>query len=433
MKKNNERLSRLFQGYYENTLSREETDELFQLLYREGDDEQLNALIVQAWQQLQEEAPRYTTSNSDSILNSILEDIHSRRDDRSEKQMPAKLFWLKRVAAAAFVVILAGAFYFIFRQRPVPAVTASTSPALLQKDSLYNNNKAILRLANGSVIVLDTLKSGAFTRQGNMQISKTADGQLLYKVKDSAGGVYATAINTISTPYGGQYQVQLQDGTKVWLNATSTLRFPVSFASNERRVSITGEVYFEVVRNVKKPFIVNIPGGAVEVLGTHFNVNAYDDEKVVKTTLLEGKVKVRQWSKVNDQSASAKTSAEKSVVLKPGEQAIAVASPLTTDPADSRHPGKVGNSPLTIDHSPDLEEVLAWKNNLFSFTDVGIEEVMRQAARWYHIRVQYKGTISQSEFNGKIPRTIKLAEFLNILRYKGINVSVTGQDVTIIN
>ena len=404
MKKNSERLSRLFQGYYEKTLSPEETDELFQLLHRESDDAELNALIQQAWLQLREEKPQYTTANSDSILNSILENIHNKRDDRSSAHVPAKLFTLKRVAAAAVVVLIAGAGYFLFRHTPDPAATASTSPVVLPKDTLSHNNinKAILRLANGSVIILDTLKSGAFTRQGNMQISKAKDGQILYKVEDSIAGFAATAINAISTPKGGQYQVLLQDGTKVWLNAMSTLRFPVSFSGSARQVELEGEAYFEVAKNTGKPFIVQSKRQQVTVLGTHFNVMAYGDERMLKTTLLEGSLRVS-----NNNAA---------VLLKPGEMAVLN-----------------GNEQLAVDHDADTGEETAWRDNLFNFRDAGIEEVMRQAARWYNIRVHYQGKIPQNEFNGKISRAIKLSEFLNILRYKGINVSMAGEDVTIIN
>ena len=412
MKRNSERLSRLFQGYYEKTLSPEETDELFQLLHRESDDEELNALIQQAWLQLREEKPQYTTANSDSILNSILENIHNKRDDRSSAHVQAKLFTLKRVAAAAVVVLIAGAAWFLFRHTPDPAATASTSPVVLPKDTLSHNNinKAILRLANGSVIILDTLKSGAFTRQGNMQISKAKDGQILYKVDDSIAGFAATAINAISTPKGGQYQVLLQDGTKVWLNAMSTLRFPVSFSGSARQVELEGEAYFEVATlsrlgrdsGQKMPFHVKTGRQDIEVLGTHFNVMAYGDERILKTTLLEGSLRVS-----NNNAA---------VLLKPGEMAVLN-----------------GNEQLAVDHDADTGEETAWKDNLFNFRDAGIEEVMRQAARWYNIRVHYQGKIPQNEFNGKISRAIKLPEFLNILRYKGINVSMAGEDITIIN
>ncbi|OQP63730.1 hypothetical protein A3860_22580 [Niastella vici] len=402
MKKNSERLSHLFQGYYEKTLSPEETDELFQLLNRESDDEQLNALIQQAWLQLREERPYYTTANSDIILNSIIEDIHHRRDDRVEERLPAKLFTLKRVAAAAIVVLLAGAVYFISRRTPAPAGTASTSPAVLQNDTLSAESKAILRLANGSVIVLDTLKSGATSRQGNMQISKAKDGQVLYKVVDSAAGFAPNAINTISTFNGGLYQVQLQDGTKVWLNAASTLRFPVTFSGSARQVELEGEAYFEVAKNTRKPFIVLSKRQQITVLGTHFNVMAYGDERILKTTLLQGSLRVS-----NNNAA---------VLLKPGEMAVLN-----------------GSEQLAVNHDADTGEEIAWKENLFNFRDAGIEEVMRQAARWYNIRVHYQGKIPQNEFNGKISRTIKLPEFLNILRYKGINISVAGQDITISN
>lgn len=402
MKENSERLSHLFQGYYEKTLSPEETDELFQLLHEQGDDDQLNDLILLAWQQLQEEKPHYTTTNSDSILNSILENIHNKRDDCSSAHVPAKLFTLKRVAAAAIVVLIAGAAYFLFRQTPGSSGSASI-PQVLQKDTLSNNNNnTILRLANGSVIILDTLKSGASARQGNMQISKEKDGQLLYKVEGSIAGPDATAINTLSTPNGGQYQVLLQDGTKVWLNAMSTLRFPVSFSGSARQVELEGEAYFEVAKNTGKPFIVQSKRQQVTVLGTHFNVMAYGDERILKTTLLEGSLRVS-----NNNAA---------VLLKPGEMAVLN-----------------GGEQLAVNHDADTDEETAWKDNLFNFRDAGIEEVMRQAARWYNIRVHYQGKIPQNEFNGKISRAIKLPEFLNILRYKGINVSMAGEDITIIN
>jgi ferric-dicitrate binding protein FerR (iron transport regulator) len=407
MKENSERLSRLFQGYYEKTLSPEETDELFQLLHEQGDDEKLNDLILLAWQQLQEDKPQYTTANSDSILNSILANIHNNRDDRSEAPTPAKLVTLKRVAAAAIVVLIAGAGYFIFRQTPGAAGTAATSPVAFQKDTQAHNNKAILRLANGSVIILDTLKSGAAARQGNMQISKEKDGQLLYKVEGNIAGAEATGINTLSTPNGSQYQVLLQDGTKVWLNAMSTLRFPVSFSDSARQVELEGEAYFEVATRrlgsgQKMPFHVKTGRQHIEVLGTHFNVMAYGDERILKTTLLEGSLRVS-----NNNAA---------VLLKPGEMAVLN-----------------GSEQLAVNRDADAGEETAWKDNLFNFRDAGIEEVMRQAARWYNIRVHYQGNIPQKEFNGKISRAVKLSEFLNILRYKGINVSMAGQDITIIN
>lgn len=409
MKNNSERLSRLFQGYYEKTLSREETDELFQLLNHESDDEQLNALIQQAWLQLQEDKPHYTTAHSDIILNSILEDIHNRRDDRSEERLPSKLFTLQRVAAAAIFVLLAGAAWFLFRQTSHTAGTASTLPVVVDTDSL-SYNKAILRLANGSVIVLDTLKSGATALQGNIQISKDKDGQVLYKVADSIAGFAANAVNTISTPNGGQYQLQLQDGTKVWLNAMSTLRFPVSFNGSARQVELEGEAYFEVATlyrpgrdaGQKMPFHVKTGRQNIEVLGTHFNVMAYGNERVLKTTLLEGSLRV-----------SNKNAA---VLLKPGEMAVLN-----------------GSEQLAVNHDANTGEETAWKDNLFNFRDAGIEEVMRQAARWYNIKVHYQGKIPQNEFNGKISRALKLPDFLEILRYKGINVSMAGEDITIIN
>jgi len=298
-------------------------------------------------------------------------------------------------------------------------------------------NKAILTLGNGATIILDSAHNGALAQQGNTQVVKTNDGQLLYNQTTKNSGNPLTTdpadsrhpdkfgnspltYNTLSTPRGGQYQLVLPDGSTVWLNAASSIRFPTAFTGNERNVEITGEAYFEVKKNAAMPFTVKMNNGAsVQVLGTHFNINAYDDESSSKVTLLEGSVKVgnRQSAIGNEEKAKDKNY---EVILKPGEQAIVVASPLTTD-----------HSPLTINHSPDIEEVMAWKNGAFQFNGSTIETVMRQVSRWYDVEVEYKGNISL-HFAGTISRNVNISQVLEMLeKAGGIKTTLKGNKVIV--
>jgi ferric-dicitrate binding protein FerR (iron transport regulator) len=275
----------------------------------------------------------------------------------------------------------------------------------------------MLTLADGRTITLDDVQNGILTKEGNTAVSKK-DGIVMYH--SPAGDAQPAAIisyNTLTTPRGGQYQLVLPDGSKVWLNAASSIKYPTAFTGNERKVEVTGEGYFEVAKNASMPFHVQVNNMDVEVLGTHFNINGYSDEPSIRTTLLEGSVKVRQWSMVNGQLKT-----ENEALLKPGEQAALAGthSPLTTH-----------HSPLTIDHSPNTEEVMAWKNGLFQFQDASIESIMRQVARWYDVQIEYKGKIN-NEFIGKIPRHVPVSSVLNILESTGwVHFTIVGKKIIV--
>jgi ferric-dicitrate binding protein FerR (iron transport regulator) len=256
---------------------------------------------------------------------------------------------------------------------------------------------------------------------------------------DAAAGTAKTVYNTLSTSRGKQYRLELPDGTRVWLNAASSIRFPTAFPNDMRRVEITGEAYFEVRplpasppaggegESAKVPFVVafTTPAGSageVQVLGTHFNINAYDDEAAAKTTLLEGKVKVVQSAIGNRQSASARASAnksaktaERSVVLKPGEQAVMSGA----------------NSPLTIHHSPDPDAVIAWKNGYFSFSETDMATLMRQIARWYDVEVEYAGAIPNRKFGGEISRNSNAAQVLKIMEESDVHFKISGRKIIV--
>jgi len=320
--------------------------------------------------------------------------------------MPKRRWW--KVAVAAAVIMALGFTLFLWQKK----YTHNTHGTLAVTDTTSvikpGIDKAMLILADGRQVVLDTTATGIVSKQGNTTIIN-GNGQLSYAGTDGKQEE-ATYYNTVRTGSGNQYRLVLPDGSHVWLNAASTLRFPTRFNGKERVVELTGEGYFEVAKNASIPFHVQVNNMEVEVLGTHFNVNAYDDEEAIKTTLLEGAVKV-QSAIGNRQSANA----ERSVVLKPGEQtAFSRSSQLS--------------KPIPV----QTEEVVAWKNGLFQFTDAPITTVMRQVARWYNVEVAYQGNVQQEIFSGTIPRTSGITQLIKILELtKTVKVSIEGRKLMI--
>ncbi|MHA4806802.1 FecR family protein [Flavitalea flava] len=331
----------------------------------------------------------------EELLERIIPSVQPLHQDRSPEIPLIRIAGrrLRWIAAASLLVVVCITGYLKLHVRAeVPADLALQSPSPL-KDISPGTNKAVLTLANGEQIVLDTAKGGAITKQGDIRIIKHEGGLLTYKGGDSREGTEASAsttaitYNTLTTPRGGQYKVTLSDGTRVWLNAASSLHYPTAFAGRERSVDVTGEAYFEVEKNPTMPFIVRVNGAEVRVLGTQFNIMAYGEEGEVNTTLVEGGVKI---SKGNN-----------SETLKPGQQARFT-------------PGGV----LTLVDDVDVEDIIAWKNNLFSFNDADIQTVMRQIARWYNIEVKYEGKVTQ-HFNGNISRTVNVSKVFSMLELTG--------------
>jgi transmembrane sensor len=302
-------------------------------------------------------------------------------------------------AAAAIVLMLTAGYWFYSQQKT--GTTQQPVAAEQVNDAAPGGNKAILTLADGSAVVLDTANNGMLSQQGSTRVQKTADGKLAYN--STSSGSNEVLYNTIATPRGGQYQMTLADGSRVWLNAASSLRFPVAFNGKERIVELTGEAYFEVAKNKSKPFKVKVAGTSeVEALGTHFNVHAYADEAAVTTTLLEGKVKVN-GNKTDE------------LILIPGEQ-----SQFYT------------NGELTKNKTADAEAVLAWKNGKFNFGDeASIETVMRQIARWYDVNVEYRGTVKGS-IGGSISRNVNASKVFEMLEMTGVvKFKIEGKKVIV--
>lgn len=309
-----------------------------------------------------------------------------------------QLVLYKRMALAASILLcLIAGLYLATRTSEPQQLTVSTL-----NDVKPGRNKAILTLADGSVIDLDNAKTGQIAAQNGIVVRKTANGKLEYIVKDAAGNSnQAISTNLISTPRGGQYQVTLPDGTKVWLNAASTLKYPSLFAQNERRVELQGEAYFEVAKDKNKPFRVATNQQTVEVLGTHFNINAYNDEELVKTTLLEGAVNVSNGTN--------------SLKLKPGQQALL----------------NLADAKLRMNPNVDVDKELAWKNDLFAFDNDDLKTIMRQISRWYDLDVVYQGKITDEKYVGEIPRNSNLSEVFKILELNHVHIDAKGKVLTV--
>ena len=303
---------------------------------------------------------------------------------------------VKMVGIAASILICFGVGIYFLNYRTEEKVLITKRHLT---DILPGKNRALLTLADGSVVDLNQAKAGEIAMQNGILIRKNANGELEYIVKDGASGISGS--NQVSTPRGGQYQVNLPDGTRVWLNAASSLKYPYSFKTNERLVELNGEAYFEVSKDKRRPFRVKTGKQTVEVLGTHFNINAYSDEAAVKTTLLEGAVRVS--------TASAK------VDIQPGEQSQFLN----------------GSSILSVDKNVDVDRVMAWKNDVFSFDNDDLKAVMRQIARWYDLDIVYKGKIGEERYVGEIPRSSNLAEVFRILELNHVHTEINGKTLTI--
>jgi ferric-dicitrate binding protein FerR (iron transport regulator) len=331
---------------------------------------------------------------STKLFKAIHDKIRSESTQARRREISLRRF---AIAAAVIGLILFSAV-LLFNSKPSKEfVKADINEQRFKDDVLPGGDKAVLTLADGSTIVLDDVQNGTLAQQGNSKVIKLG-GKLTYDPanKNSKEIVF----NTISTPKGGQYQLELPDGSLVWLNSSSSIHFPTAFVAEERRVEITGEAYFEVAKNPDMPFIVTVNDAEVRVIGTHFNINSYGDEDNIKTTLLEGAVKFVHGFNTN--------------TLKPGQQ-----SQLST------------NGITKVVSNVDVEEVVAWKNGMFDFENAAIETVMRQLARWYDVEIEYKGK-SDDLFIAEMRRNIKLSDALKALELTGrVKFEIQGKRIIV--
>jgi len=351
----NEELQDLTRKYLAGTISSEEREWL-QAWYRAGTDEALELHL----------AARDAAEDETTLQAHLYEKIRTGLG-APVVRMRRRRLTVHWAAAAVVVVLIGGGTYFTLNRH------AEKSPGIAvihyKGDVEPGHNGAVLHLSNGSTVMLDSARNGTIARQGTVAAVKV-NGALEYVGKPDA-----VVYNEITTGRGRQWQLTLPDGTKVWLNAASSIHYPLAFTGTEREVEITGEVYFEVMHNVKQPFRVKVGDQVIEDIGTAFNVNAYGDEPAITTTLVEGAVMIG------------------GVKLKPGQQAA------------------IANDRVKV-AEVNVDQVLAWKNGLFSFEKADIYTVMRQLARWYDVDVKFEGVPDNTPFQGEIGRSLTLAQVL---------------------
>lgn len=380
MDNHTDHITHLWRQYLTGNASKAELDELFRLNSQLDDSRQSDIA-----EQVMAELSGSTGLDAD-VQERMLQGIWNAEHNEQLNTTPviSRVHFIRRwrwVAAASILLVLAAGAYWLLNNNKSSEIVNNSG------DVQPGRNGALLTLADGSKLLLDTISNSTIALQGGAK-AVVVNGALIYQQNSGHEVVY----NTMNTPKGRQYQLTLSDDTKVWLNASSSIRFPTVFTGKERVVEITGEVYFEVAENQHMPFRVNADNRSeVEVLGTHFNVNAYKDEASVNTTLLEGAVRVRR-------------SASEAVTLKPGQQAIVAAN-------------------IKVDNEADIEKVMAWKNGLFNFEGASLQEVMKQLERWYEIDVVFEGPVPDIKFGGMLSKGLTLNQLLDVLQ------SLEGKDL----
>ncbi|MCC7524130.1 MAG: FecR domain-containing protein [Chitinophagaceae bacterium] len=317
----------------------------------------------------------------------------------NKKVRPLYSSWWKWAAASVAVVLAGGIIFSQLNRQPGKVISEVKAGSSESHDIAPGTDKAIITLDDGTSVFLDDSSTGVIARQGSTQVFKLSSGEVVYRNGKDDDEV---VINTMTTPRGGRYQLTLADGTKVWMNSASSISYPTAFAGKERRVKVTGEVYFEVSKNAQKPFYVGINDETeIRVLGTHFNVNTYADNGSINTTLLEGSVSVSNNAK--------------ELLLKPGQQA------------------EIKNRAILLLNNVDTARVMAWKNGYFSFNNTDLEMIMKQLARWYDIEVEYEGQAPLMKFWGGISMNSTLSQVLQVLEESKIRFRIEDKRIVVLN
>lgn len=402
---NKEQITNLLQHFAGGTISKEEYTELISYFNLTGNDEEIFAAMDEIWKTMDPEL-----WHSEKEVEQIYQNLISQPEfNATPPAVPVRKLWYRIAAAAVFFISIAAGLYFYQNRYKVPA-----SERFANQDIAPGGNKAILTLSNGKKINLNAAGTGKLANESGISISKTKSGQLIYTIVGNVAGDHQDhGYNTITTPRGGQYQVNLPDGTTVWLNAASSLKFPVQFSTAERKVTLSGEAYFEVAKikstkviNGKQrlPFIVETGKQEVMVLGTHFNINAY--EANTKTTLLEGAVSV---------SSLRSTANPKPLVsyLQPGQESDLRGTAIKVSMAD-------------------VEQTMAWKNGFFLFSNQDLQGIMREVERWYDVDVVFEeNSLKTQNFSGTISRFKNISQLLEVLESTGsVHFKMQGRRIT---
>ncbi|WP_316834942.1 FecR family protein [Pedobacter nutrimenti] len=421
---NQEYIRSLIKQFTDGNISKDAYAELVQYLNTAKDNDNIYEAMDRVWDKM-DNLEEYSKSEADLFYQKLIS------DQRFSEVKTYKLW--SRVAAAAAVLLIVGLSIFFYTSYYAPRHLEGSAATrdLLTNDIKPGSNKAYLVLSNGKRVSLTDAANGELAKEAGVEITKTADGQVVYKtatdisdringrhpvpdlIRDLSGSrtSYSNALNTIETPRGGQYQIRLPDGSKVWLNAASKLIYPVTFnGRGQRVVELSGEAYFEIFKNKLQPFVVKSKNQEVTVLGTHFNINTYDDEPNTKTTLLEGSVQV---SGRHPEFISGPPLKQ---VLKPGQQSILAGGKINVIPAD-------------------LIETMAWQKGDFVFKNESLESIMRKICRWYNVEVIYVGKIDTKQtFSGQVSRNKNISEVLKALESGGtLKFKIEGKKIRITN
>jgi transmembrane sensor len=355
----------------------------------------------------------------EALFQRVQQEKENARPLPAERLPIRRISWISAVAAASVLFAISAIFFYKYSNSNSRSTVAAKPKPVPKTDIKPGADGAILTLANGQQIVLDSAGNGTLATQGNTslhnehgQLSYNSNGTQLDKGQGDAGSG-EVLYNTITTTRGKQYQLQLADGSRVWLNASSSIKFSTAFNGNDRSVAVSGEAYFEISPDPSRPFKVKLNDGEeIQVLGTHFNVNAYDDEALTRTTLLEGSVKVIAPAA----KSQSRNTQSQSRILQPGDQARV---------------SHTGEASIEITPNTDLDETIAWKEGLFLMKKADVSYIMRQIARWYDVEVVYKGGVPAGRISGDIPRNMSLSKVLEVMELSGVHFTVEGKKVIV--
>jgi transmembrane sensor len=387
-----ERITYLLRQFADNQSSPEEISEMLHLLKKEEESPELESLVNRLGGEIRQEARDYP-ANWEKMWMHI-------RDRKPHTNKVRHITWRRIAVAASMAGLIGLGGYYLFLknpEKPTQMVTTGSSTNIKAPAT----NRAMITLANGERVYMDSASTGQLAVQGNVTLVKLANGAIAYHTSPGEAAKSIT-YNTLFNPRGSRVAAMtLMDGSKVWLNAGSSVTYPIAFVGKERKVSVTGEAYFEVAPDKTKPFYVTRGDVQVQVLGTHFNVNAYDDEDHIKVTLLEGSVKVTTGV------------SQQQTMLVPGQQA------------------QISQSIIQRTNQVDLEQVMAWKNGFFHFGSTNLPDLMKQLSRWYNLEVVYEGSMPVRQFGGEISREADLSQVLQILNESKVKCRMEGRKLIV--
>jgi len=397
----NQELETLLEKYITGELNPTERARLAQLVEQPGQQETLEGFVHQVMM-----SDEFAGQHDERVKEAIMAQLGKRMAERpGEKASGGRLFFIRWAAAAAVVILLAGGAWLWRSGRSEVPASVAQQPV---HDVPPGHEGAILTLADGSQIVLDSSSSGALARQGNASVTRLSAGELTYQAENAHGNADGGMVyNTLTTPRGRRTSVLLSDGTRVWLNAASSIRYPTVFSGKNRMVEVSGEAYFEVAKDPAMPFVVRTLGPSVkppveiQVLGTSFNITAYSDDDEISTTLVDGSVKM-----INGSAAR---------LIAPGQQLVAK-----------------DREKLEFNAGVDVQKVVAWKDGYFLFNNDDLPTIMKQLSRWYDIEVHFDGTVS-AHYTGKISRQVNISQVLNLFQaVGGVRFFVQNKEVRVL-